>query len=202
MNITIKAIADNQKIKEKKEKKDEMLKQIYLNERKMSKLTFDRNIGLYAYYMDEYLCLLSKLETYEREKVLNKLKEITLKLDKLKDYPGVQEYNNLRLQNLMFKFKISDYYKTVQKDFRFMISLLPSNVYVKEEENIKHIVNSNKVKRKEDGDIVISSQYDINSKRDLRHFYNKVSFKYLESLSEDYSFDLEGKNLGKIKRLK
>ena len=38
--------------------------------------------------------------------------------------------------------------------------LLPSNVYVKEEENIKHIVNSNKVKRKEDGDIVISSKYE------------------------------------------
>ena len=46
---------------------------------------------------------------------------------------------------------------------------------------------------------LISPIYNMDSFRDFRHFYNKTSFHYLESLCEDYSFDINNKNLGKIK---
>ena len=46
---------------------------------------------------------------------------------------------------------------------------------------------------------IVSPIYEMESNRDFRHFYNKTSFKYLEGVCEDYSLDLEGKKLGKIK---
>lgn len=204
MNKTIKEITKEEKIKEKRDNNEYIRRQMYLNERRMSKLTFDRNVGLYAHHMDEYFDLLPLLDTPKREEILERLKVLSKKLEELKDYDGVKEYSDLRLQNILLKFKLSDYYKTINLSFRNKINLINSlNIYVDQNDYLKHITDLDNIKiLKEECDTIIKPKYDLTSKRDLRHFYNKLSFKYLESLSEDYNFELENKELGKVRILK
>ena len=67
----------------------------------------------------------------------------------------------------------------------------------------RNIVSPNSVKTElDDEDIGLYPAHDIESQRDYRKFYNRLSFRYMEGLTRDYSFDLDSKNIKNAKVLK
>ncbi len=60
MKIEIKNIIDSLGIKGVKDQLDKDKKQLFQNEREMASLTHDREVGLFAFKLDEYLYLLEK----------------------------------------------------------------------------------------------------------------------------------------------
>ena len=67
----------------------------------------------------------------------------------------------------------------------------------------KNIVIPNTVKTElDEDDIGLYPVQEIESQRDYRKFYNRVSFRYMEGLTRDYSFDLDSKNIKNAKVLK
>ena len=188
------------------EKKKELLisrKKLFNLKVQMSKLTFDRTVGLYGYYLDEMMYLILKSKNSSNTDIFNKIKKLETKAKELEIYDSVKEYGALRDE--YFKtLDDSDYYKTINIDLREKLSELEiPNIYIEQskydyDKNIisKKALNEEYNKREI---YLISPIYSIDSFRDFRHFYNKTSFHYLESLCEDYSFDINNKNLGKIK---
>ena len=78
------------------------------------------------------------------------------------------------------------------------------NIYVYQEDNhdplFRHIIVPDRIVTAsftEDG-MAIFPLYILDSNREFRHFYNKTSFKYLEELSIDRSYNLENKRFGKV----
>ena len=161
-----------------------------------SELTFDRRVGLYAYSFEKYLCLMLNEESDEKE--INKLLDT---MNSLEEIEGVQEYLRLRGKNDLLKIKIDNYFRDVNIGFRRKLSdlELPS-IYVYGKDKFIHIIESEKeLSIPKSNDTLVYPYYNLTSLRDLRHFYNKLSFHYLDSMIDDYSFDIKSKKLGKIK---
>ena len=205
MNESIKRISKESNIEDKKWKLLNDRKKFYQNEREMSKLVLDYNIGKFAHELDEYYYYLWKFDAdRSNQELLKKLDEIFTRVKKLEKAPGVSHYEDIRMDNARIKICLDDYYKTINILFRYKLCSidLPS-IYVYNGEVFKHIIDKSDNREKvEDKSVIIYPICEAPSKRDLRHFYNKTSYKYLEGISNDYSFDLEGKNLGKIRILK
>ena len=161
----------------------------------MSRLTFDRSVGLYALNYDRYLNSLYNDYEYEIDQIDFDIMRTLERLD------GVKEYIKLRGENQHLNHLIEDYFRKVNIDFRqnYFEGLKLPNIYVKSSEGFTHIIDSNdNIEGRRDSETLIYPLYDISSKRDLRHFYNKLSFHYLESLVDDLDYSLENKKLGKI----
>ena len=200
MDNEIKRIVDRCKIHEKKEQlKNDRLK-IYQNERDMSKMTFDRKVGLYAYNLDKYLLILEDYVNNNKPELKSKVEELTEYLVDYEKDPDILKYVNLRVENSNLMNRLDEYYKAVNIDLRNELSVIRTpDIYVYIGDCYEHIILPS-IYAYEDNyrDYSIYPNNYIYSKRDFRHFYNKTSFHYLEELSQDYSFDLEGKNLGKV----
>ncbi len=200
MNNQIKDIVLSLQINEKRQEllknRDMLIHLRYL----MSQLTFNRTVGLYAFYLDEIEYLMQKYK--KGEAVLPKIKEIDEKALALQDNEEVKKYMLLRDEYYRILFD-NDYFLTVNIGLREELSKIGvPNIYIRQHEldYDKNIVDQSPLKEeysKRDLTIV-SPVYDMQSFRDYRHFYNKTSFKYLEELSRDYSYDLEGKRIGKV----
>ena len=210
MDNEIREIVERLKIKEYKEGYLNNQERLFKLERLMSTMTFDREVGLYAFYMDEINYLIKELVDSEpsiREKICEKINTIEIKANELEKKSKVQDYIMLRKQyfNILFNNKYYDnYFKLINITLREELSKLKKNdIYIAQSkyDYDKNIIDSSSLtfNKIEKGTILIEPVYDMNSNREFRHFYNKTSFKYLEGLTEDYSFDLEGKNLGKVK---
>ena len=207
MNKEIKSIVESLEIQKMKMELLDNKKRIFQIGREMSKLTFDREVGLYAFYTDEMDYLIKQISgatSEEREKIFKKLKEIDAKASQLLSNPKVIEYGKLRDEyyNLLFN---NDYFVTVNIELREELSnkmeLPPIYVEQSHFDYDKHIIDKTPLIPHfidENKSTFVEATYDLKSFRNYRHFYNKVSFKYLEELCRDYSFDLEGKKLGRV----
>ena len=214
MNSDIKDIVESLKIHEKKEELKNKKEKLYNLSSEMSRMTFNRTVGLYAFYTDEINYLTSKIDDNNREDSLNKIKEYNEKGLKLLENEDVRKYASLRDEyyNTMFDKETglrfdSDYNLTINKCLRKELTALDlPNIFVKQSrfDYDKNIVNPYVFYDEFDNNSseFVFPVYEMESCRDFRHFYNRVSFRYLEELCNDYSFDLEGKNIGKVIVLK
>ena len=174
-------------------KKEELIntkKKIFELEREMANLVLDYEVGTYVHLS----------ENSEIEKTNKSLK----KMEKNKN---VLRYLECKKELMLISNTIGQYERSINSNFRKMFSdYIVPDIYVfqgyvdKNLASAKNIImpEVNMLYRQEKSTIIYPV-YDITSNRDLRHFYNRVSFKYLEAMSEDYTFDLANKKLGKVR---
>ncbi|MBR4177885.1 MAG: hypothetical protein IKR57_00885 [Bacilli bacterium] len=192
MDSYIRDIVRECKVHEKKAELIRNKKTMFELDRYMAKLTFDREVGLYAFNIDKYYDL-----EEDRKKNKKELELIASKLLELERLDKVLEYKKAREQFEILGYYKDEYFKSVNIYLRNALTEYKDPfVYIAQSNGFKNIIS--KENNEEVFGTVIYPIYDMKSIRDFRHFYNKTSFHYLEELSEDYSFDVEGKKLGKI----
>jgi hypothetical protein len=202
MNKYIRDIVYSLDIPEKKKELIENRERIFNLGRKMSKMTFNRTVGMYAFYLDEIQYLIAeskKCETSEAKKILLKVKELEEKALVLLRNPEVEEYDRVREEYYKLVSN-NEYYLTINIGLREELSKIGvPEIYIEQHEYDydKNIVDSSKLKNDFSGTpiTIISPVYEMKSFRDFRHFYNKTSFHYLEEVCRDFNYDLEGKRL-------
>lgn len=196
MNNELKELIVSSGLQEEKRKLQIYRDEIFQNESRMSKLTFDRNVGLYVFSFDKYLDLLSSENSNEEEE--EKLLDVMSSLEHLE---GVQEYLRLREINDLLKTRIDNYFRDVNIGLRNrLINLDLPEIFVYGKDRITHIIDNKRIKSMlANVDTIIYPLYDIKSLRDLRHFYNKLSFHYLNEMVDDCDYDISSKKLGKIR---
>lgn len=210
MDNEIREIVERLKIREVKKAYLDNKDKLFKMERLMSTMIFDREVGLYAFYADEVNYFVKKLidsDSFCREKICKEIYASERKMKELEKNSKIEDYAILRNQyyNVIFNNGYYDnYFKLINITLREEISKLKkSDIYISQSkyDYDKNIIDSTWLTfdKIEKGTTIIEPVYDMQSNRDFRHFYNKTSFKYLEQLTEDYSFDLENKNLGKVK---
>ena len=206
MENEIKEILDYYDMEQKKKELEDYRIKLFKNEREMAHLTFNRLVGLYAFNLDKYLDLVDlyflEKDEVKKKKYQNDIDKIIDILDSLEDEEGVKKYIHLRMENVSIRRKMNSYYVYLNTIIRNRIKEfeLPE-IYVKSGKNeYKHIIDENKIINNiEDAEIVINPYIEIDALRRYRHFYNKTSFNYLEGVTKDLNFDLEGKKLGNVK---
>lgn len=196
MNNELKELIVSSGLQEEKRKLQIYRDEIFQNESRMSKLTFDRNVGLYVFSFDKYLDLISSENSNEEEE--EKLLDVMSSLEHLE---GVQEYLRLREINDLLKTRIDNYFRDVNIGLRNrLINLDLPEIFVYGKDRITHIIDNKRIKSMlANVDTIIYPLYDIKSLRDLRHFYNKLSFHYLNEMVDDCDYDISSKKLGKIR---
>lgn len=183
---------------------------------KMSSLTIHKTVATYVYNMgtieffQKNFANLSKEDKAYAEKEIAKLmtQQAYLEEDKL-----VQEYNSLLAEFIMEKRSADEYYQTIQIGLRneLLDQQLPE-IYIyqgdlnpdRKYKLARHIIGANSVEIFETPDQMPTIIYPstlVESKRKLDKLYNKTSFRYLEQLTTDYSYDLENKDLGNVRIL-
>ena len=214
MQKRIKSLVYDLDIDYKRDLVSENKTKIFDKEREMSKLTFDINVGRYAFNLDEYfyyLDMLKKIKDGKRkEKVAKKLDEIYHELMKTPNDKGIEKYKKLRDEISLLKDEYRDYYKTINIDFRECLSgLYCPEIFVfqgditSDLKYYRNIVDSNQFYGcyGQLDEIIIYPNSELNSHRDYKHFYNKISFKYLEDVSKNLDFDLD-KKYNLVRRIK
>ena len=210
MNRTIKDIAELHNIASLKEEYIRNKELIYKLERRLAKMSLDYKVGKYINNRDKYYDLIEKRETakeLDQERLKKEIKLQGEKLEllddgnqKIKDYLELEkEYNNLKETQ-------GEYHRGINEDFRYEFTTYEvPNIFIYQGHVANILVAKNiilpEVKEiyEETKDIIIYPPYELKSNREYRHFYNKISFKYLEEISNDYNFELENKKLGKIR---
>ena len=183
---------------------------------KMSSLTIHKTVATCVYNMgtieffQKNFASLSKEDKAYAEKEIAKLmtQQAYLEEDKL-----VQEYNSLLAEFIMEKRSADEYYQTIQIGLRneLLDQQLPE-IYIyqgalnpdRKFKLARHIIGANSVEMFETPDQMPTIIYPstlVESKRKLDKLYNKTSFRYLEQLTTDYSYDLENKDLGNVRIL-
>ena len=191
----------------------------YLNNKKyieemlraMEELNGFEEVQQYIFLLHECDTKLAEIKTASYGEI-RRLSVIIHKLqDEIKKIEGnklVSEYKMYRDTYYELKQRNSMYYKTINVGLRQELSFLKlPEIYVYQgvlECNthyklLRHIIVPNKVVYYRDMPAtIISPVDDIESKKKTRHFYNRVSFKYLDQLAEDGTFDVKVKKLGKV----
>ena len=209
----IERIVNELEIKQSKELLEESKKKIFANEREMAKLTFNIDVGRYAFDLDEfdyYSSMISKTKKIEKaNELFKKLTDINSRIINCKKTSDIEKYDNLKSEIISLRRDCKIYYRLINNELReYLKSYDIPDIYVYQGkiddkyDYCKNILSPDIVSTCNNNDNIVYPEYDIKSNRDLRHFYNKVSFKYLEELTKDYSYKLEGKNIGKVRILK
>ena len=182
-------------------------------ERAMAHLTFDYEVGTFVHMRDEYIDLKNKKCTVNGEKlnkITLKMQPLIKKLQMMRDNPKVVKYLELEKEYEVLLDILGDYAQSINIDFREAISdYQVPGIYVFQGyfNNDKTLIQTKNIIRQDSkvlytrptNNTIIFPIADMTSKRDLRHFYNKISFKYLEAMTYDYSFSLDNKKLGKVR---
>ena len=181
------------KLKEQKEKIITNKTKILQIKKKLSDLKLNHNVATYAYSMDKI--------TWKEE--VDKYLKIT---EDLKKDEKVQEYIKLDNQLNSLEQEKINYYKDIQITLKDEINKRnkpTAFVYFNKDKNniITRDITSSQLSLLELNNEVVLPYNELKSKRKRRHFYNRVSFKYLEELTNDNDFSIENKNLGNIKKL-
>ena len=161
----------------------------------------NKMVALYAYNLD-----VIRHETDETVVKNAKLANIIL----MKKESDVEAYESLRKDLLKVDESASIYYRAIQQDLReALIDLNLPDIFVYTgligERNLilcRNIVLPGyfqTIKKEDEVERLIYPPVEKNTWKKINHFYNRTSFRYLEALTQDYSFSLEGKNLGRIK---
>ena len=165
-------------IKEQRERIISNKKKILSLTVQISDLSINNNVAKYIYYSD--------YENYD---------ECSL----LEDDPKVQEYLVLKEELDSLKHETIDYYKNIQINLKDSLEDEDIDIYVYNGKVNRNIINKEQLSN--NAGTIIYPVKELNSKRKLRHFYNKKSFKYLEELTKDNNYSLDNKNLGRVKIL-
>ncbi len=198
----IKRIVEKLELNKLKEEYLDTLEFLFYLERQMADLTFQYEVGWYAHRLDEMEDIAQKIENSspeKRELLCKKLKLLMIQNQKLEKMKEVELYKRTRRLYEEVKRKNNRYHQTLQKEFRDELRHLesiPYYVYQGEENASKHILFPEKEKSVAD----FYPVHELKSKRDLRHFYNQISYKYLESISQTYDFNIEHNKVGRIKK--
>ncbi len=202
MEKEIKNIVDKLEILYLKKRWEDAQKTIIHLNREMSLLTLDYSVGTYAHRLDEMCDIIQEIKRAKNQKKQQLLKQrlilLSYKNKCMENNEKIQKYLSLRNKYCYLLAQNQDYYKAINIDFANALQKIKTpNIYVYQgKDNLsRHIIH----KQIESEDAQIYPYYEINSKRDYRHFYNQVHFRYLESLTTSYSFDLEDNKLGKVK---
>ena len=198
--MQIKKIVSECRIDEEREQFKIIKDKLFLLERKMANLTLDYGVGTYVHMLEEY----SSLEPTDKRR-----KELKRKLKVLGYNPSIIKYLEFKKYYDWYSYSLSNYAKGINVEFRNLVGqykvpdVFVFQGYVDEYKRIasaKNIVIP-KVDMLycDEKTIMIYPSYDITSNRELRHFYNRVSYKYLEAMTNDYCFDNDSKNIGKVK---
>lgn len=212
MNSDIKYCVEKCQINEKRINHEYAKNKMFLLDRQMAKMKFDRRIGLYAFKLDRYEYLIEKLSTLPNSKqeiIKLEIAKLRYEIMTMENNDAIMEYKLLREEYKRLKASLSDYPKSINIDLRNEIKHIElPNIYIYTEEKemsmYHHIILDNRYaliisELRKGKNIIIYPPYQIHSNREYRHFYNKTSFKYLEELSKDYTFDIKSKQLNKIK---
>ena len=198
----IQTIVDKLQLVYLKKRWQDAQKTIFQLERDMAKLTLDHQVGTYAHNLDEMLSIIQKLQVTKDTEEIFLLKQrlfiLDLKNKKMQNNEKVQKYLSIRNNHYYLLSQNNAYYKAMQNDFcKALQDIDTPDIYVYQGENQlpKHIISGNEA----DTEAQIYPFYDLKSKRDFRHFYNQVHFRYLDSLLESKSFHVEDNHLGKVK---
>ncbi len=181
------------KLRKQKEKIIENDSKILHLKKKLSDLKLNHNVATYAYSIDKI--------TWKED--VDKYLKIT---ENLKQDEKVQEYIKLDNQLKSLKQEKISYYKDIQTTLKNEINKRNEStpfVYFNEDKNnvITRDITSSQLSLLELNNEVVLPPKELKSKRKRRHFYNRVSFKYLEELTKDNNFSIENKNLGNVKKL-
>ena len=124
----------------------------------------------------------------------------------LERHYGVKKYKHYNDELLIYEDFIKKYYICINVILRNeLLNYDIPDIYVYQgniegNELYRNILGPNSVKIGLDNeDQVIYPDRELKSNREYRKFYNRVSFRYIEDLTRDYSYDLEGKKLRKVK---
>lgn len=204
---SIKRIVEDCGIDYKRKRLEDNKRNMLMIRNMMSKLCFHQEVARYAYDLDyeEYYAKKGKLTPEEDLKRFKGQVEMSL----LEDEPNVKAYIELRDELLKMDRECRDYYRTINVDFREELrkthlpnlfvyqGILDSNLNLKLS---RHIIfgNVHEANQETPNMVIYPKEGDISSKRDARHFYSRVSFQYLEHVSQDYTFDPKVKKLGRV----
>lgn len=203
---TIQEVIQNSQVNELRLRRDENQKEMLSIKSTMSKLTFHLPVAKYAYCLDYQKYYESKKELTPKE---NKhYLECMMQMGVLESDPNVQTYIDLHAEYERLQEECEEYYQAVNVTLRegFRGMQIP-DIFVYQgildaEQNLKvsrHIIANGVHEIYIDTpSLVIHPMGGISSKREARHFYNHVSFHYLEQLCQDGSYDPKVKKLGKI----
>ncbi|MBQ6497781.1 MAG: hypothetical protein IJI58_03600 [Bacilli bacterium] len=120
--------------------------------------------------------------------------------------PYVQEYSNLYEQVEMLERQKVEYYQSIQISLRDKLTYTEvPDIFVyygtwNDKVLTRHIITPELSVYNEDNTVIFPVK-ELKSRGKSRRFYNQVSFKYLEELSQDKDFSIEEKKLGKVKVL-
>ncbi|MBQ6477270.1 MAG: hypothetical protein IJI43_02410 [Bacilli bacterium] len=185
------------KIKNLREQKEEIIKNkktMLSIKKEMSDLTTNQNVAIYAHALEEMI---------ECHRVKPYLDVAT----KFKDDEIVQKYIRLRRKLNKLENEIIEYNIKIQKELKRSINKKMNTatyIYYGRDENnniVTRCATSEELSLLKNNKEAVLPTKELKSKRKIRHFYNRVSFKYLEELTQDNSFSLEGKDLGRVKKL-
>ncbi len=167
----------------------------------MSELSFNRPVAVYAYNLD-------LIEYAEDEETVEDaiLENVML----VHTDPNVEKYDSLRRELDRFNAEAYDYYRCLQTDLRdALLEINLPEIYVYqgligkgELKSCRHLIipgTFQVIRNDSDVERVIYPDKPTESRRKLNSFYNRTSLRYLDGMTEDYSFSLEGKNLGRVK---
>ena len=206
MNDKIKRISESLKIQKEKEKYLDSKKTIFKLQREMSDLTLDFEVGRYVHYLEMYLNILDNLKPDSDKRLVQEFIKARNQFFDLKTNENIEKYMFLKYELIILNENLNKYFKLININFRneLINNYLVPDIYVycgKSHDTLyKNIIDpDNLLIGENESTKYIYPYYDVNSKRDLRHFYNKISFKYLEQLSNDYDFNVDNKVLGKIR---
>lgn len=162
----------------------------------------------------EYIVVVKKINDLLNDKNIDNLEEIK-KLKERIEFLGknnsVKDYKIFNMELFIISDYIRKYYISLNVILRKELLNYPlPEIYVyqgmlenSDVELYRHIVEPNTIKTGLDKeDIVIHPKSDIKSRRGYRKFYNRVSFRYLENMSKDYSYDIDNKGLTKVKMMR
>ena len=153
----------------------------------MNKLTRNQKVAMYAFKLDEY--------------ALSPSRKLRKEIKELEQYPEVLEYKNVRDEYNARKKLVSVYAKSINHKFRKDMQKLPlPNIFVWQGDEYVNIIDPTVTMSKDYREpTIITPVTELSSNRELRKFYNRVSYHYLEALSIDNDYSLENKKIGKIK---
>ena len=135
MNNDIKQIVEELRVKEKKQEYIDNNERMFQLDRHMAKLTFDREVGLYALTYDRYS---------DKTKSTEELEKLKLELESLERLESVAYYKAIRREYDRLNNKRDEYFKCVNIDLRRELSRLElPNIYILQSEYDfdKHIID-------------------------------------------------------------
>jgi len=210
----IKEIVANLAIEQKRAKVLKNKKEMLNLSRQMSALTFNINVAKYAYNLDtlryKQAALVNASEE-EQKKILLDIERIKLEQDTLEIDDNVQEYIRLLTEYQKLDQENKDFHRLINETLRTeLLDLDLPEIFVHQgllEKDSKYhlyrhlIAHGTYISSPESPDQTIYPSKEVTSNRRSRHYYNKISYKYLDQLTKDYNFDVPSKKLGKVKIL-